>query len=226
MIPVNKKDGILVVNKPPLYTSHDVVAVVRRKLNMQKVGHAGTLDPIATGVLVILVGAATSLFERFQHYEKEYVATLRLGSRTNSGDRSGTVVEEKEFKHITPDMARKVFALYKGEIMQTPPMFSAVKHKGKRLYDLAFKGKEVERQPRRVCISDIKVLDFNLPDILFYMRCSKGTYVRTLAEDVARDLGSAGHITQLERRSIGPFTIQQSLTLDEVELSKIQPFCG
>ena len=226
MIPEKKQDGILIVNKPPLYTSHDVVAVVRRKLNMQRVGHAGTLDPIATGVLVILVGAATSLFDRFQCYEKEYIATLRLGSRTNSGDCSGTVVEEKGFAHITLEMAQRVFALYKGEIMQTPPMFSAVKHKGKRLYELAFKGKEVERQPRRVCISEIKVMDFKLPDVFFSMRCSKGTYVRTLAEDVARDLGSAGHITQLQRQSIGPFTIQQSMTLDEVEESRIQPFCG
>ena len=226
MIPATKKNGILVVNKPPMYTSHDVVAVVRRKLDMQKVGHAGTLDPIATGVLVILVGAATRLFDRFQNYEKEYVATLRLGSRTNSGDLSGAVVEEKEFGHITPEMAHKVFSSYMGEIMQTPPMFSAVKHKGKRLYELAFKGKEVVRRPRRVCISDIKVIDFNPPDVLFYMRCSKGTYVRTLAEDVARDLGSAGHISQLQRQSIGPFTIQQSVSLDEVEESKIQPFCG
>lgn len=226
MIPEKKKDGILIVNKPPLYTSHDVVAVVRRKLNMQKVGHAGTLDPIATGVLVILVGSATRLFDKFQNYEKEYTAVLRLGARTNSGDLSGTVVEEKEFGHITSEMAQKVFASYKGEIMQTPPMFSAVKHKGKRLYELAFKGKEVEREPRKVCISDIKVLDFKLPDVSFYMRCSKGTYVRTLAEDVARDLGSAGHIAQLQRQSIGPFTIQRSVTLDEVEESKIQPFCG
>ncbi|MFA6384060.1 MAG: tRNA pseudouridine(55) synthase TruB [Candidatus Omnitrophota bacterium] len=226
MIPVKNKDGILVVNKPPLYTSHDVVAVVRRKLNTRRVGHAGTLDPIATGVLVILVGAATKLFDRFQDYEKEYTAVLRLGSRTNSGDLSGTVVEEKEFGHITLEMALKAFASYKGEILQTPPMFSAVRHNGKRLYELAFKGQEVERQARKVCISDIRVTDFRPPDISFYMRCSKGTYVRTLAEDVARDLGSAGHIAKLERQSIGPFTIQQSVALDEVDESRIQPFCG
>ena len=113
MIPAQHKDGILIVNKPPGYTSHDVVAVVRRKLNMHRVGHAGTLDPIATGVLVILVGRATCLFDRFLSYEKEYIATLRLGSRTNSGDVSGTVVEQKAFDHITSEMALRAFALFK-----------------------------------------------------------------------------------------------------------------
>jgi tRNA pseudouridine55 synthase len=220
------KDGIVIVNKPAGYTSHDVVAVVRKKLNMRKVGHAGTLDPIATGVLVILVGRATGLFERFMRFEKEYTATLRLGSRTNSGDISGTVVEEKEFSHITLEMARRVFASYQGEIMQTPPMFSAVKHKGKRLYQLALKGTQVQRQARKVVISDIRVTDFKLPEIVFYMRCSKGTYVRQLAEDVARDLGSVAHITQLQRQSVGPYTLQQSVSLDEVEESKILPFSG
>jgi tRNA pseudouridine55 synthase len=226
MVSAKVKDGILVVNKPRGFTSHDVVAVVRRKLNMQKVGHAGTLDPIATGVLVILVGKATGLFDRFMRYEKEYTATLRLGARTNSGDSSGEIVEQKDFVHITKQMAEAAFASYTGEILQTPPMFSAVKHKGKRLYQLALKGKEVERVARRVVISDIKLTSFKLPDIDFYMCCSKGTYVRQLGEDVARDMGSVGHITQLQRQSIGPFTIKESLGLDEIEESKIQPFLG
>jgi tRNA pseudouridine55 synthase len=226
MISVTHRDGILIVDKPQGFTSHDVVAVIRRKLNMKKVGHAGTLDPIATGVLVILVGKATSLFDRFLNYDKEYTATVRLGIRTNSGDASGTHVEEKPFGHITAEKARAVFASYQGETMQTPPMFSAVKHKGKRLYQLALKGKEVERTPRRINISDIQVLSFDLPDISFYMRCSKGTYVRQLAEDVARDLGSVGHIIELKRESIGPFTIKQAVSLNEVAASMIQPFCA
>ncbi|MCU0650941.1 MAG: tRNA pseudouridine(55) synthase TruB [Candidatus Omnitrophica bacterium] len=226
MINARVKDGILVVNKPAGFTSHDVVAVVRRKLNMQKIGHAGTLDPIATGVLVVLVGKATGLFERFMRFEKEYAATLRLGARTDSGDSSGSVVEEKEFGHITRPMAETAFLSYKGRIMQIPPMYSAVKHKGKRLYQLALKGKEVERKPREVTVSDIKVLDFRLPDIDFYMRCSKGTYVRQLGEDVARDLGSVGHICRLQRTSIGPFTIEQSVGIDDIDGSKVQPFSG
>jgi tRNA pseudouridine55 synthase len=159
-------------------------------------------------------------------YEKEYTATLRLGARTNSGDSSGEIVEHKDFSHITREMAEAAFVSYMGEIMQMPPMFSAVKHKGKRLYQLALKGKEVERVARRVVISDIKLTSFKLPDIDFYMRCSKGTYVRQLGEDVARDMGSVGHITQLQRQSIGPFTIKESLGLDEIEESKIQPFSG
>ena len=218
------KDGILIINKPHGFTSHDVVAVVRRKLNMRRVGHAGTLDPIATGVLVVLVGKATGLFERFMGYDKEYAATMRLGIRTNSGDYSGTSVEQKVFSHITPEMADRAFLAYKGELLQTPPMFSAVKHKGRRLYQLALKGREVERKPRKIFISDIRMTGFELPDISFYMRCSKGTYVRQLAEDVARDMGSVAHITRLERRSIGPFTIDRSISLDSVDASKIQKF--
>jgi tRNA pseudouridine55 synthase len=159
-------------------------------------------------------------------YEKEYTATLRLGARTNSGDSSGEIVEHKDFGHITEKMAEAAFAAYKGEILQTPPMFSAVKHKGRRLYQLALKGKEVQRVPRRVVISDIRLTGFGLPDIDFYMRCSKGTYVRQLGEDVARDMGCVGHITRLQRQSIGPFTIQESLGLEDIDESKIRPFPG
>jgi len=224
MIQQRNPDGIIVVNKPRGFTSHDVVAVVRRKIGMKKVGHAGTLDPIATGVLVILVGRATRLFDRFLKFDKEYSAVLRLGSRTDSGDSSGSVVEEKPFNHISEETAQAAFARYRGDIMQTPPMFSAVKHKGKRLNRLALQGQEVERQPRPVRIDDLRIIGFSLPDISFYMRCSKGTYVRQLAEDVARDMGSAGHIIRLERCAVGPFKIGQAIELDDVDPSRIQPF--
>lgn len=224
MIQQQNRDGVIVVNKPRGFTSHDVVAVVRRRLDMKKVGHAGTLDPIATGVLVILVGKATRLFDVFLRYEKEYAATLRLGIRTDSGDSSGKIVEEKDYRHISEDAAHRAFARYVGDIMQIPPMFSAVKHKGKRLYRLALKGQEVQRQPRLIRISDLRITGFSLPDISFSMRCSKGTYVRQLAQDVARDMGSVAHITQLERRAVGPFTIEQAVDLDKVDPSHIRPF--
>lgn len=222
----NVNDGIIVVNKPEGFTSHDVVAVARKKLDFRKIGHAGTLDPIATGVLVLLVGKATGLFDKFMSYEKEYNATLRLGARTNSGDLSGSVVEEKPYSHVTREMAAKVFGSYIGDIMQMPPMFSAVKHKGKRLYELALKGKEVKREPRKIRVSDLKITDYSLPDISFYMRCSKGTYVRQIAEDVAKDLGSAGHIIRLQRRSVGPFSLDQAVSIDEIDASRILPFKG
>jgi len=217
-------DGIIVVNKPIGFTSHDAVAVVRRRLDIKKVGHAGTLDPIATGVLVMLVGRATRLFDVFLRYEKEYAAVLRLGIRTDSGDSSGAVIEEKPFTHVNTEIAQRAFSKYRGDIMQTPPMFSALKYQGKRLYRLALKGLEVERQPRRIHVSELRITGFQLPDISFYMRCSRGTYVRQLAEDVAQDMGCVGHISQLERRAVGPFTIEQAVELDEVSPSHIRPF--
>jgi tRNA pseudouridine55 synthase len=218
------KDGIIIVNKPKGLTSHDVVACVRRKLKIKKVGHAGTLDPLATGVLVLLIGRCTKLFDRFLCFDKEYVATLTLGKKTDSGDVFGKVTQEKEFGHIAEDMAQHAFSNYKGQIMQVPPMFSAVKHKGKRLYKLALKGKEVERKPRKIMIHELDILKFCLPDIKFYLKCSKGTYVRQLAEDISEQLQCVGHISQLERQSIGPFHIKESIHIDHVAESHIRPF--
>ncbi len=217
-------DGIIVVNKPGGITSHDVVDFVRRKLKTAKVGHAGTLDPIATGVLVLLIGKCTRLFDHFLTFDKEYLSTLTLGKRTDSADYKGKVLEEKEFQHVNREAVEKVFASYLGEKDQVPPMFSAVKHKGKRLYVLARQGKEVERKPRKVNIKELKIVEYKLPHIQFYLRCSRGTYVRQLAEDVAKDLGSVGHLTQIERLSVGEFNIKNALSLDNVDESGIQPY--
>jgi tRNA pseudouridine55 synthase len=218
------RDGILIVNKPTGMTSHDVVDFARRKLGMQKIGHAGTLDPLATGVLVLLLGKCTRLFSRFLSFEKEYAATLTLGIKTDSGDVQGTVVERKGFENIGEEKIKKVFSSYIGESMQVPPMYSALKHKGSRLYALARKGKQVERQPRKVMVKELRILRLALPDIQFYLKCSKGTYVRQLAEDIARDLGSVGCVSQIERQGIGPFRIESAISLPQVEESKIQPF--
>jgi tRNA pseudouridine55 synthase len=220
------KDGIIVVNKPKGMTSHDVVDFVRKKLKMRKVGHAGTLDPAATGVLVILLGRCTKLFDKFLSYEKEYLATLTLGSRTSSGDLEGNVLETRDYTHIDEDMVRKAMPAYIGDIKQVPPMVSAVKYKGKRLYKLARKGQEVERIARDVHIAELKLLEFKLPDVQFYLKCSRGTYVRQLAEDLAVDLNCVGHVSRIERLSIGPFKIESALGLADIEESKIQPFFG
>jgi tRNA pseudouridine55 synthase len=218
------KDGIIVVNKPKGMTSHDVVDFVRRKFNMRRVGHAGTLDPQATGVLVVLLGRCTKFFDKFMSFDKEYVATLTLGTRTSSGDIDGKVLETKNFNHIDKKMAEKAFLLYVGEILQTPPMVSALKYKGRPLYKLARAGVSVLRKPRKVVIKELRLLKFCLPEVQFYLKCSRGTYVRQLAEDVAKDLDCVGYLSQIERLSVGPYHIEKSFALSEIEESKIQPF--
>ena len=218
------KEGIIVVNKPEGMTSHDVVDFVRRRLNIRRVGHAGTLDPIATGVLLILVGRYTKLFNHFLYFDKEYLATLTLGKRTTSGDREGKVTEIKEYSHVIEERVRSVFHSYIGQILQVPPMISALKHRGKRLYSLAHRGIEVCRQARPVVIKELRLLEFNLPYIKFYLKCSKGTYVRQLAEDIARDLHCVGYISKIERQSVGPFNISEAFSLSQINESNLRPY--
>jgi tRNA pseudouridine55 synthase len=218
------KGGILIVNKPGGMTSHDVVDFVRRRLKVRRVGHAGTLDPIATGVLLILVGRYTKLFNHFLNFDKEYSATLTLGKRTSSGDREGDILESKDYSHVSQDKARQVFQSYLGTVRQIPPMVSALKYKGKRLYSLARRGIEIERKPRWVLIKELRILEFNPPDIKFYLKCSKGTYVRQLAEDIARDLNCVGHISQIQRQGIGPFNLSAALSLSEINEDHLRPY--
>jgi len=218
------KEGIIVVNKPGGMTSHDVVEFVRKRLKTRRVGHAGTLDPMATGVLLILVGRCTKLFNHFLDFDKEYLATLTLGERTTSGDREGRIIEKKEYTSVTDRKVKGVFDSYLGEITQVPPMVSAIKHRGKRLYALARRGIEVNRRPRPVVIKELRLLEFNLPDIKFYLKCSKGTYVRQLAEDIARDLNCVGYISEIQRQSIGPFNISGALSLSQIDESFLRPY--
>ncbi|MDD5566484.1 MAG: tRNA pseudouridine(55) synthase TruB [Candidatus Omnitrophica bacterium] len=220
------RNGILVVNKPKGLTSHDVVNSVRRALKMRRVGHAGTLDPLATGVLVILVGKCTKLFNHFLTFDKEYVATLTLGSRTTTGDSDGKIIEQRDYHGVTQDKVVGVLSMFPGELMQVPPMVSAVRHQGQRLYVLARQGKEVVRKPRRVHIKELQLVRFNLPEIQFYLKCSRGTYVRQLAEDIAQELGCIGFVSQIERRGIGPFTLHNAIDLAEVDEAKVMPFAA
>jgi tRNA pseudouridine55 synthase len=218
------KEGIIVVNKPGGITSHDVVDFVRKRLKTRRVGHAGTLDPIATGVLLILVGRCTKLFNHFLDFDKEYLATLTLGKRTTSGDREGKVLETRGYSNITDGQVRVVFNSYLGEILQIPPMVSALKYRGKRLYLLARRGIEVDRQPRSIMIKELRLLEFNPPHIKFYLKCSKGTYVRQLAEDISQDLGCVGYISEIQRQSIGPFNIAGALSLSQIDESFLRPY--
>ena len=216
------KEGIVVINKPAGITSHDVVARVRRLFKMKKVGHAGTLDPLATGVLVILLGKSTKLSDQFIAFDKAYRATLRLGIKTASADIMGQELERKPYEGIDATKVAQVFLRFLGDIEQLPPMVSAVKHKGERLYKLAREGKTVERTARKVRIDELCVLSSQLPDVEFYMACSKGTYVRQLAEDVGDVLGCGACISQIERVKVGPFDIKDSVKLEDLNEGHIR----
>lgn len=215
-------NGILIIDKPSGITSHDVVDAVRRKFKMKQVGHAGTLDPLATGVLVILIGQATKLFNKFSSFDKAYAATMTLGLKTDTADIRGKVLEEKPYDLVTESQVNEIFKKFLGEIDQVPPMVSALKHKGKRLYELARKGIEVEREARRIKIHSLELLKFQLPEVKFFLECSKGTYVRKIAEDVGSLLGCEACISQIHRTKVGPFSIEQAVTLDECTEKDIQ----
>ncbi len=216
------KEGLLIIDKPSGMTSHDVVALMRKKLRTKKIGHSGTLDPVATGVLVLLVGKATKLFSKFVHFDKEYEATLRLGTVTSTGDSEGRVLAEKNASHVTEAEVRRVFSEFVGERQQVPPMVSAIKHKGERLYELARRGIEVERQARTIRIYDLKITRIAFPDIDFFVKCSKGTYIRRLGEEIGEVLGVGGFISRIRRVSLGPFTIKEALKIDEANESHLR----
>jgi len=221
-------DGILIIDKPAGITSHDVVARVRRTLKTKRVGHTGTLDPFATGVMVILVGKATRLAQFLDKDEKEYEAVVRFGFETDTGDNTGSPKSEVQGPmSIEIGQVDSALAKFRGTIMQTPPMYSAKKVEGKKLYELARKGVEIERQSVKVNISDLVILDsaFRTPHSELRMRvaCSAGTYIRTLAEDVGREVGVGAHLTELRRTRAGKFKIDQAVTLDEVTESDLKP---
>jgi tRNA pseudouridine55 synthase len=219
-------NGIVVVNKPSGMTSHDVVARARQIFHMRQVGHAGTLDPLATGVLILLLGKSTKLFSKFEGFDKGYKATLILGTQTTTADIAGKVLTQKPYETITRAQVESVLAEFVGPSEQVPPMVSAVKVNGRRLYELARKGIEVERQARKIHIHKLELLDFNLPRVSFYLFCSKGTYVRKLAEDVGQRLDTVACIAEIERTIVGPFSIDQAVNLENLSLDNIRRWDG
>lgn len=218
------KEGIVVVNKPDGITSHDVVARVRRHFKQKRVGHAGTLDPLATGVLIILLGPSTKLFNKFVGFDKAYQATLILGTTTDTADTEGKIIEQKEYSHLSEKDIKDAFARFSGEIDQIPPMVSAVKVNGKKLYELARKGITVKREPRKVRIDRLIIEGINMPHVKFYLECSKGTYVRQLAEDIGKILGCGACISQINRVKVGAYTIDQAVRLEDLNESHIRNF--
>lgn len=221
---MNFKDGaIICVNKPYGWTSFGVVNKVRyfvcRKQGVKKlkVGHAGTLDPLATGVMILCTGRATKRIEEFQAHTKEYVATLRLGATTPSFDLEKEIDATYPTDHITRKLVEETLRQFVGSIEQVPPAFSACKVDGKRAYDLARKGREVELKPKTLVIDEIELLACELPDIRIRVVCSKGTYIRALARDIGIALHSGAHLTALERTRVGDVRLEDCLALDQVE---------
>lgn len=213
-------NGILPVWKPPNCTSHDVVAKVRRLAKQVKVGHTGTLDPAAQGVLPLCLGRATRVVEYVQNLPKTYEGVLTLGIATDTQDQEGKVTRREPVRNVSKDKVIDVFRRFQGEIEQIPPMYSAVKIKGRRLYDWAREGKEIKRQARKVYIYRLELVhmrDGDFPQVKFVVQCSKGTYVRTLCVDVGRALGYPAHLSHLVRLKSGPYSREECVTLTQLE---------
>jgi tRNA pseudouridine55 synthase len=215
--PPKEIEGVLLVDKPTDHTSHDVVARLRGKLRMKRVGHAGTLDPMATGLLVILVGKATRLSQYLTNLDKEYEGTIELGKTTNTQDAEGEVRETRPVPPLTEEDLRAALKGFLGDQYQTPPMYSAIKIDGVPLYKLARKGEEIEREPRFIRLASWEVTGFALPRFDFRLQCSKGTYVRTLAHDLGEKLGCGAHLAALRRTATGTFRLAQALTMEQIE---------
>ena len=210
-------DGIFNIYKEKGFTSHDVVAIVRRTIHMKKVGHTGTLDPDAEGVLPVCVGKATKLSDVIMDGRKSYRAMLRLGMTTTTEDASGEVLETKEVD-FNEERIREVVASFIGRLEQVPPMYSAVKVNGKKLYELAREGKEIERKSRTIEVYDIRIRQFLPPDrVEIDVDCSKGTYIRTLCSDIGKALGCGGHMAELLRTRTGAFSLENAIKLDELK---------
>ena len=216
-------DGLILINKQKGFTSHDVVNVIRKKLNTKKVGHTGTLDPNATGVLPILVGKATKISKYLMEHDKTYIATIKLGEKTDTGDNEGQVIEEKSIPaDLKKEDINNALQNFFGKQKQVPPMYSAIKINGKKLYEYAREGKEVKLEAREIEIYKIELLEYQNNKIKFEVECSKGTYIRTLCEDIAKKLGTVGYMEELQRTKVNNFRIEDSILLDDITLENAE----
>jgi tRNA pseudouridine55 synthase len=215
----NVVSGVLVLDKPIGLTSHDVVQIIRRGTGIRRAGHTGTLDPRASGVLVVLIGPAVRLSEYVSASDKRYQATIRLGSSTNTYDSEGTVTKAASADNITEEQFDEILQGFVGEIEQVPPPYSAVKVKGKKAYEMARKGKEVELEPRIINVYNLEVLEWALPEVVVDVYCSSGTYVRSLANDLGEALGTGAHLIGLRRTKSGQFTLRDAVPLRRLKES-------
>jgi len=206
---------VILIDKEINKTSFNAIYKIRKTINIQKIGHAGTLDPKATGLLIICTGKKTKDIEKFQSLEKTYTGTITLGKVTPSMDSETEVLEEKDYSGITPAQIDEVRKSFTGHILQIPPMFSAIKFKGKSLYKYARKGVDIARQAREVLVSDFIIHKIDLPEIHFEIKCSKGTYIRVIAHDFGSKLGCGGYLSSLRRTSIGEYPVSCALSIEE-----------
>jgi tRNA pseudouridine55 synthase len=214
---VTEIDGVLLVDKARGMTSHDVVAITRRALGTKKVGHCGTLDPLATGLLLITIGRGTKIQDLLMSEDKEYAGTIRLGEVTDSQDADGQIIETNPVLALSREQVQQAFDKFRGDFYQTPPMVSAIKKNGVPLYKLARQGKEIEREPRFVRVYAQEVREIRLPEIDFLVVCSKGFYVRTYAHDIGRELGCGAHLSALRRTKSGRFSVENAVSVDDLK---------
>ncbi len=214
--PMPDPDGLLLVSKPRGMTSHDVVDAVRRHFQLNKVGHGGTLDPMATGLLILLIGRGTKLADRVINADKEYVGVFHLGVETDSEDADGTIIAQHDIGHVDEAAVRAAMAKRIGDQLQVPPMLSAKKVGGRPLYRLARRGQTVEREPRLIHVYEFSLLRFDPPRVQFRLRCTKGTYVRTLCAAIGRELGCGAFLEELERTASGNLRSDQAIPLDQI----------
>ena len=214
-----KKGAAFLIDKPRGWSSHDIVKHVRKCIDLSKVGHAGTLDPMATGLVIVCCGKGTRTISEIQDQAKAYIGEVRLGASTASYDAETEIEERASFSHITKQKVLKVLDNYfTGPIEQVPPMYSALKKDGTPLYKMARKGKEIEREARKVHIYAARIISYDLPKIKLYIKCSKGTYIRSIAHDLGRQLGSLGYLSALRRTAIGDFRAEDALTIEDLDL--------
>jgi tRNA pseudouridine55 synthase len=213
----NDFSGLILVNKPVGITSFKLVHIIRKKLNVKKAGHCGTLDPLASGLMIVLAGKYTKLQDKFMKQDKVYHATIRLGLKTDSGDLDGKIISQSDFSHVTKELIGQVCKSFIGKIKQIPPMYSALKVNGQKLYELARKGITVERKPREITIYSIDLTDYQKDNFSIRVRCSSGTYIRTLAEDIGKKLNADTVLINLIREEIGNYKLSDALNIDDIK---------
>ena len=209
--------GFILVNKPVGITSFKLVYIIKKKLNVKKVGHCGTLDPLASGLMIVLVGKYTKLQEKFMKQDKVYLATIKLGIKTDSGDLEGKIISQSDYSHIKKIDIKNALNSFIGKISQIPPMYSALKVNGKKLYELARKGITIERKSREITIYNIDFLDFKKDTFSIRIKCSSGTYIRTLAEDIGKKINTDTVLINLVREEIGNYKLSSAINIDDIK---------
>ena len=213
----NDFSGLILVNKPIGITSFKLVHIIKKRLNVKKVGHCGTLDPLASGLMIVLVGKYTKLQDKFMKQDKVYYATIKLGIRTDSGDLDGKMISQSDYSHITKELVEQSCNSFIGKIQQIPPMYSALKVNGQKLYELARKGITIERKPREITIYNIDLIDYQKDSFSIRVKCSSGTYIRTLAQDIGTKLNTDTVLINLVREEIGNYKLTNAINIDDIK---------